>query len=255
MAEHEAMRTVVLLRGLIREARHWGDFAAQLQQALARPVVAPDLAGNGQRWRASSPLTISAMVEDLRTQLGAAPHPYLLVALSLGGMVALSWAQRYPQEVAGLVIINSSARPLSPLWQRLRPGSWPALLAQGLHPAAHREQGIWQLTSNRSPDPAVIACWQHWANECPVSVGNGVRQLWAASRYRVLEGPRQPMLVLTSRGDRLVDWRCSNALASRCGAALQVHPDAGHDLPLDDGRWCVGHIADWWQLSQPCPAV
>lgn len=255
MTKYSGAASLVLLRGLMRESRHWGDFTNQLERVLAMPVITPDLAGNGRRWHEFSPLKVAAMVEDLRTQLVDVPRPYLLVALSLGGMVALSWAQAYAAEVAGLVTINSSAQPLSPLWQRLRPASWPALLRQGLRRAECREPGIWQLTSNRPPVPAVIADWQRWARDCPVSVGNGLRQLWAASQYRLVQPPMQPLLVLTSRADRLVDWRCSNALACYCGAALQVHADAGHDLPLDDGPWCANHIADWWRLSQPSPAA
>ena len=255
MTEQAALPTLVLLRGLMRECRHWGDFGARQQQALGIPLATPDLAGNGQRWRERSPANVAAMVDDLRLQLGPAQPPYLLVALSLGGMVALEWARLYPDEVAGIVLINSSARPLSSLWQRLRPRSWLSLLTQGLQVAAKREPGIWQLTSNRTVDPETIRHWQQWAGECPVSASNGIRQLWAASQYRLLLPPTVPMLVLTSRGDRLVDWRCSNALATRCGAALQVHPEAGHDLPLDDSNWCVAHIADWWQLNRPSPAV
>lgn len=240
--------TLVLLRGLMREARHWGEFAPQLQHALGMPLATPDLAGNGQRCALVSPLSVSAMVEDLRAQLHPIQPPYLLVALSLGGMVALDWAGRYPEEIAGLVLINSSARPLAPLWQRLRPGSWVQLLQLVLQPPHQRETSLWQLTSNRPADAATIHLWQRYASDCPVRLGNGLRQLWAASQFKAALplATRRPALVLASANDRLVHWRCSNALASAVEAVFQLHPDAGHDLPLDDGSWCISQIVRWW---------
>ena len=40
----------VLLRGLVRESRHWGALPDLLAQALpAHPILCPDLPGNGVR--------------------------------------------------------------------------------------------------------------------------------------------------------------------------------------------------------------
>ena len=86
----------VLLRGLTREARHWGDFADQLARALppsspgATRVLALDLPGNGVFHQEASPASVAAMADFARAQLQARglPPPYRLVAMSLGGMVA-----------------------------------------------------------------------------------------------------------------------------------------------------------------------
>ena len=62
----------VLLRGLSREARHWGPLPDLLAQALpGARVLTPDLPGNGRRWRERSPNRIDAMVDALRTELQA----------------------------------------------------------------------------------------------------------------------------------------------------------------------------------------
>ena len=131
----------VLLRGLTREARHWGDMplllAQQLESNDATPppaVTTLDLPGNGAAASQTSPCSVRAMVEAARQQLAAtgARPPYALMAMSLGGMVATDWAQRYPDEVARLVLINTSMRPYSRFTERLRPASWArvALMAQ-----------------------------------------------------------------------------------------------------------------------------
>ena len=143
----------VLLRGLTREARHWGDFPAQLAAAVARPVITLDLPGNGQFNSLASPITVRCMTDSVRTQLQAMGHapPYQLLAMSQGGMVATDWAQTWPQEVARLVLINTSMRPHSRLTERLRPANWTqlALLAARWQGVDHAERVIHTLTCNR----------------------------------------------------------------------------------------------------------
>lgn len=240
----------VLLRGLSRESRHWGDFPEQLRQACGdAAVVALDLPGNGRRHGERSPATVGALVADLRRQLqqrGLAP-PYRLLALSLGAMVAVEWAVRQPQEVAGAVLINTSLRPFSPFYQRLKPGHYPALFGL-LHErdAGRRERIILGLTSNRPPDAATLAAWTAWAGQHPVAPGNALRQLLAAARFVApAVPPALPLLVLASAGDRLVDVRCSRRLAWAWQTAYAEHPTAGHDLPLDDGAWVARQVAAW----------
>ena len=109
--------TWVLLRGLTREARHWGGFAQQLAAALpaaeTAPVVALDLPGNGAFHREASPRSVRGMTDFARAQLLARglPPPYHLLAMSLGAMVAADWARQYPGEVLRLVLVNTSMRP------------------------------------------------------------------------------------------------------------------------------------------------
>ncbi len=240
----------VLVRGLTRERRHWGDFPARLQAVSAgAAVLAPDLPGNGARWRERSPASVAALAEDLRSALRAAGHapPYRLLALSLGAMVAVAWAERYPQELAGAVLLNTSLRPHSPFWQRLRPAAWPALWCIATGDAAAREAAVLRLTTRRAPDDdALLRDWTAWRRECPVSRANALRQLWAAAAWRAPDAaPAVPLLLLAGARDALVDPRCSQALAAAWGAPLAVHPDAGHDLPLDAGGWVVERVRAW----------
>lgn len=247
------MTTWVLLRGLAREARHWGDFVPALRGLLPpdHALLAPDLPGNGRRWREASPTTVEQLVHEARRELSPRRHrpPFVLVALSLGGMVAVQWAAADPARVAGCVLINSSLGGWSPFWQRLRPDSYPALAGLLLpgRSALARERAILHLTSSRRP--AVAEHWAAYAGECPVTRLNVLRQLAAAARYRApVQAPRVPLLVLASAQDRLVSPRCSHAIARGWGAALREHPTAGHDLPLDAPEWTAGQIAGWEAL-------
>lgn len=245
------MTTWVLLRGLAREARHWGGFGAQLQRELPgrEVVVALDLPGNGALWRERSPLRVEAMVEAARRELAHLPHrpPYVLVALSLGGMVALHWAGLERRKIQGCVLINSSLGGMSPFWHRLRPAAYPVLARILLaRDAAEREARILGLTSNLPVAEMTARLWARYAQEAPVHRANALRQLTAAARFRSRIGPPPvPTLLLASEQDRLVSCACSRALGNAWDAPLALHPTAGHDLPLDDPQWVVDRILAW----------
>jgi len=246
------MTTWVLLRGLTREVGHWGAFPQLLRDRLpGARVLAIDLPGNGRLNRETSPLRIEAMVQHCRTQLRAlgVGTPVCLLAMSLGGMVAVDWARRHPGELAACVLVNTSLRPFSPWYRRLRPANYPALLGF-LRPwlsDRQREQTILRITSRHPPpDNDSVGQWVALRRARPVSGANALRQLIAATRYRAsAEPPAVPMLVLASRCDALVDARSSHSLARRWQADIVEHPTAGHDLPLDDGPWLAQAVGAW----------
>lgn len=247
----------VLLRGLTREARHWGEFGDRLRQGLpAAQVVALDLPGCGARRDEPSPSRIVAMLDSVRQDLqqSGLTEPVHLLGLSLGAMLATEWATRYPAQVAGCVLINTSLRVCSAFHQRLRPHNYPQLariVLPGLDARA-REALVLHLTSALGdPDGRIVDAWAAYRQHSPVSGADALRQLLAAARYAGgSTAPPVPTLVLASAGDRLVDPACSRALAARWQAALAVHPSAGHDLPLDDGDWVVGQIRDWLRSAR-----
>lgn len=245
------MSTWVLLRGLTREARHWGEFPSTLRAACGDAAVyAIDLPGNGRLNRQRSPLQVAAMAENCRAQLrerGLAP-PYFVLAMSLGAMVAVAWATDYPEELGGCVLINTSLRPFSPFHQRLRAPNYLPLLRLLLPggDVGQRECTILRLTSSGTADPARLAAWIAYARQNPVSAPNALRQLLAAARYRApADKPATPLLILGSAQDQLVDPRCSRRLAVHWATAYAEHPTAGHDLPLDDAPWVVGQVRGW----------
>lgn len=244
------MSTWVLLRGLARESRHWGCFAADLQRHLPASDVAVtlDLPGTGSLWDERSPATVPGLVQEARRELALlrGKPPYVLVALSLGGMVAREWAAM-DRQVAGCVLINTSLGGVAPFWQRLRPRSYPTLLSL-LRPGLgllQRERAILHLTSNAPVQDVVAREWAAYARSAPITRMNVLRQLLAAARYRSRGAALVPTLLLASTRDRLVSVECSRRLARAWGAPLHEHPRAGHDLPLDDAAWVVEEIIRW----------
>lgn len=248
------MSTWVLLRGLMREAHHWGEFPLQFQNAMgAQNVVTLDFPGNGSLHAFTSPASVAGMADHCRIQLkqlGYTP-PYCVLALSLGAMVAVEWGRQNPAEIEKLVLINTSLTPHNPFYHRLRPANYPALLGFLLHGSAvHRERTILRLTSSQTrteqQQKALLEQWVAYAHECPVTRANILRQLKAAIGYRAAQtAPPVPLLLLAAQQDRLVNVKCSLTLAKQWGCDIKVHPTAGHDLPLDDWFWVAQQVKEW----------
>jgi pimeloyl-ACP methyl ester carboxylesterase len=245
----------VLLRGLSRASGHWGVFPEHLQRELAvlQPtvrLVALDLPGTGAFRRQASPTQVSAIVDACRGELQrqGIQGPLSLVGMSLGAAVLTDWANRYPAEVESGVLINPSLRPFSELFRRSRPLNYLELLLLSLSrfSTRMREERVLSLTTRLTPTQAVIDHWVELQRQYPLGVRNTVRQLLASRRYRASRTrPAAPMLLLCSKGDKLVDWRCSQAMSRAWGAPLRLHTKAGHDLPLDDPQWVARAVAEW----------
>ncbi|MDY6799163.1 MAG: alpha/beta hydrolase [Pseudomonadota bacterium] len=238
----------ILLRGLTREHAHWGDFPERLRQAFPGDRFhTVDLPGTGVHYREDSPDRVPAIRAAVRRQVAHIAGPYNLLALSMGGMVALDWAQNAERgEIQQLVMINTSSR-FSPPWRRMRPAVWPRILRlMARRELFDREKEILAMTSNRPVTLELAKQWYRIQRQRPVSLANARRQLTAAVRYR--PSPVRPLpdaLLLTSRGDRIVHWTCSQDLERRWQWTLRVHPWAGHDLPLDDADWIIREIRGW----------
>jgi pimeloyl-ACP methyl ester carboxylesterase len=238
-----------LLRGLARSQAHWGPFLDHLRAAFPGDRLdTPDLPGCGACRDGIAPLDVGRTVEAVRAGI-ARTGPLWLVGLSMGGMVAYEWARRWPDQVGGLVLINTSAGGLSAPWRRLRWTALPQLIAAAATgDVIARERRIYGFNSRETARrEAIVETWAALAREQPVRRANAVRQLLAAARYRVAPLPAPtPTLVLASTHDGMVDPACSRAIAAHVpGATLMEHPRAGHDLPLDDPDWVVGQIRAW----------
>lgn len=235
---------VLLIRGLLRESRHWLDFPALLSEKLQRPVYTLDLPGCGALFRQKSAASIPALRAQLQQQWIKTYPEYQdkavhLLAISMGGMLALDWAHDAPWQVKSLVLLNSSSAGLSPFWQRLKPANYLKIIQAVLAGPLVREELIWRMTVNKAVDPAILQLWQDWALACPVKRSNALRQLWAASRFRVQGKVDCPVFVLSALADQLVSPLCSRALAEMLNAPLLSLPEAGHDLPLEAKDWLL----------------
>jgi pimeloyl-ACP methyl ester carboxylesterase len=233
----------VLIRGLARESGHWGNFPQLLGSKLGVIPLSVNLPGCGDRNAERAGGSVPELLEQMRSEIPR-DEKKVLVGVSLGGMVALQWAQQYPQEVSAVVIINSSARNLNYSWERFRPEAVRTLLAAALSKPAEREQKILQLVCNsENVRRRYLPTFKALAEHRPVARRNFAKQLRAAYRFSAGKiSPAVPGLVAVSDADRLASPRCSRALAAYYEWPLVAHPTGGHDLALEDPAWLADQI-------------
>jgi pimeloyl-ACP methyl ester carboxylesterase len=241
----------VFIRGLGRHSGHWGPFVAEFRKWFPEDrIELMNLRGNGDLAHSPSLGSIADNVRDLRarSQFLRDEQPLHLLTISMGSMVGIEWAQQFPQEIEGVVAINTSDKGSSSFFERLRPANYEhfvSLLLRGATPL-QIENDILKITTNLLPDR------QHWAEifaQTPAtSRSNWLRQLCAASTYHFPEHkPRTEILLLASEKDRLVNPVCTKNIAEMWALKPHLHPSAGHDLPLDDGAWVCQEIQNWLQ--------
>ncbi len=239
----------LFLRGLAREQRHWGPFPRMFERQVPEARVhCLDLPGAGTEHGRASPTTIDGIVADLRARWlalrDAHAGPWALLGMSLGGMVGMAWCAEHPEDFARLVLGGSSAGDLSRPWRRFDLRIVPAALAaMAERSPARREEKILAFNARLCASPAAVAA--AWAAFPPMEPGNIVRQLRAATAFRVPARLEVPVLVLAGARDPLADPSCSRLLASQLGAPLRLHPGAGHELALDAPDWMAAEIAAW----------
>jgi pimeloyl-ACP methyl ester carboxylesterase len=101
--------TVVLFNGLGGVSAGWARITDPVAETSR--VCAYDRAGQGWSDEVDSPQDGVRAAQDLHTLLSTAGEdgPYVLVGHSIGGTYAMTYAARYPGQVAGLVLLDSSS--------------------------------------------------------------------------------------------------------------------------------------------------
>ncbi|ACR13726.1 alpha/beta hydrolase family protein [Teredinibacter turnerae T7901] len=243
---------VILLRGLGRESEHWFGFAELLKRRCAEiaPYIyftfaTPDTAGCGTEYQRKASHRLTELTDDLVRRLPTKTKDActVVVGLSMGGLIALDLANRYESLVDGVVVINSSTGN-QPWYRRMCPQALLTALTALALPLRQRENCIFNLVSNTQPEQARQGWWQIQRAR-PVSRLNLVRLLLAAAGFTLNETLAQKGLVIASQRDRLVDARCSGELAHYLNWPLEVHPSAGHDVPIDNPEWLADVVAQW----------
>lgn len=101
---------IVLLHGFCGSSSYWSEAAPLLARSYR--VIAPDLRGHGASFAPEGPYTIEEMADDIAALLDhlrverAVPFGH-----SLGGYIALAFAERHPGRLRGLSLVHSTAYP------------------------------------------------------------------------------------------------------------------------------------------------
>jgi pimeloyl-ACP methyl ester carboxylesterase len=191
----EGSPAVVLDAGLSDSWAVW----TKVQPAVARTtrVCSYDRAGIGYSDPGPLPRTSSRIVEELHVLLrnGGVPGPYVLVGHSFGGYDVRLFASRYPNEVAGLVLVDAAHEDQGTRY----PPEVREALARTLDEArrtaerAERGESVPRLASNLPPAIATRPAWYRALFEELRSVEASAAELRAAGPL-----PDVPLLVISA---------------------------------------------------------
>lgn len=253
----------ILMRGLVREQRHWGDFPTILARELGVRVHTIDIPGAGNQHREICPSTVPGIAEHVRarwltlraeTDRAHGKTSWGLLGVSLGGMISMAWAAAHPADFTRVVLANTSASNAGKPWDRMQPrallGVARGFFARDL---VERERIVLDTTVRLVPErerDAIARRWATYAAEAPVSRATLARQLLAASRFRAPNRIEPPTLVVIGGKDPLAAPACGRALAERFGAQLELHPDAGHDIGTDAPDWFAARVDAWLKAAR-----
>ena len=224
---------VLFLPGLLCDSDLWTGQLAAL--SAERPVAVASLTGSD---------TMAGLAE---AALASAPQRFALAALSMGGYVALEIMRRAPERVAGLALIDTSARPDTEEQSRRRralialartgrfKGVTPRLLPLLLHPA-------------RLEDPVLTGRVMAMA----ARIG---RDAFLRQQTAILGRPDSrpdlpriacPAVVVCGRQDELTPLPVSEEMAGLIpGAALVVVEDSGHLSTMERPEAVNAALAAW----------
>ena len=227
-------RTGVLLvhgfTGTPMSMRPWGEHLA----ARGFAVRCPLLPGHGTRWQDANASTHdqwTTTVAEAFDRLAAECDRVFVAGLSMGGTLAVRFAETRPDDLAGLILVNPALltqrldAKLLPLLARLTP-SWAPIASDIKKP------GVVELAYPKLPTRAMMQ----------------LRQLWAVTRAD-LARVTTPTIVFHSTEDHVVEPINTQVLLegiSSADATEVVLRDSYHVATLDnDAPAIFAGSVDW----------
>lgn len=246
------MKTLVLLHGLASNGSRWWDFAERTRLTGWR-ILRPSLrgaAGSSDR----APAGMAAWSAQIAALLDA---PAVIAGHCLGANIALDFAARHPERVAGLVLIE----PMPPraltgklaLLRRLR----YALLAFSWLVRGLNALGIYR----RRIEPMDLEAWDKAVRAGTADLSryaspfSDLRFTPLAGYFRSVAALSEPLpdlsrivrpvLVLTSKNTNMTDLARARAELQPLPHAEFVQLDAEHWIPTEQPEAMCRAIEDW----------
>ncbi|MEO1095359.1 MAG: alpha/beta hydrolase [Cyanobacteria bacterium J06638_28] len=255
---------ILCLHGHPGNSRCMRVFTAELAKRFT--TISPDLRGYGH----SKTNTAFAMAEHLDDvaallkELGT--QQYLILGWSLGGILAMEMALRYPEQVTGLILVATAARPRG----NHPPITWQDNLYTAIASILNRLVPGWQWNidtfGRRSLYRHLIqqhtqTAYQHLADEAFTAflqtskfagqaLNSAIRQGY--NRLPDLDQITAPTLVLCGERDRHITAAASQETAAHLpNSVLQTYPQTAHLFPWEIPTQVLVDMDDW--LAQHFP--
>lgn len=260
--------TIILVAGNSDFSVTWAYVQPQVAQYTR--VCSYDRAGLGWSEPSPHPRTANTMVEELHTLLVNAnvQGPYVLVGHSLGGLLVRVYAHNYPDEVVGMVLVDSAHEEYPLRLAALGLPDFAEKYARSFEQAAGQNRlyaflsstGIMALAPNNIPNLGLpdeaYAQWQAvFATtgffNTALAETNAIDGMFAETRaLRIVSLGSMPLVVL-SAGLWEPDPAYSDAENQRIREAIQVMQSDLAVLSSDSQHIIAQQSGHFIQLDQP----
>lgn len=235
---------VVLIHSLAMDgAFFWQPVAASL--AGKAEVLALDCRGHGASDKPAGPYSVEQFADDVACVMDAAGWPSAVIAgASMGGCVALAFAGRYPERVAGLGLIDTTA------WYGTdAPGAWAEraqkALDDGMGTLVDFQKTRWFSDGFREENPQIVdgAINVFLANNVEAYAAT-CRMLGACDMRSLLTSFRFPVAIMVGEEDYATPVAMAEQIHGAIpGSTLKVIDGARHFTPLEVPRVIAGELA------------
>ena len=193
-------------------------------------VLRYDIRGHGGSDVPVPPYTLEQMADDLHGLLDALGITQThFVGLSMGGLIGMTMALRFPRAVQSLVLADTTAcygPKMTPMWDdRIRVAE-----AEGIEPLLDRTMEAWFTPPFRAQQPAVIERVRAMLRPTDVRGYVGaIRAIGYVDLREAIGAIRCPTLILVGEEDRGTDITMARTMHERiAGSELAVLPNAAH---------------------------
>lgn len=245
--EHGAGVNVLLIHGFPLHRAMWSGQIEGLKKCAR--LIAPDLRGFGKSDVPAPPYGMEDFAEDLNGLLAhLRVERVILCGFSMGGYISFAFQRRFPEKVAGMVLIDTRADADSEEARGKRLEMAEAIRQRGVELAAETMVPKLLAEQSRRHNPDLIA---RVASMIRDNSADGVAnaQLAMASRpdsTSDLGRINCPVLIVVGDQDALTPVAVSEAMAARLPRCdLRIIGGAGHLTPMEYPERVNAAIGDY----------
>ncbi|GAB4015967.1 alpha/beta hydrolase [Spirosoma migulaei] len=198
--------SICLIHGHGVDASIWDSVYADL--ILDVPVLKPDFS------RVTNHLTIEAYAEDLYGHIRALQvEKVVLVGHSMGGYMALAFAEQHPELVQGLVLYHSTATADDDTRKEARQQAIEGLKTQGTAPFIQKQLPK-MVAPDYPPEKTQVLVEQFLSLPADALIAGISAIASRPDRTQVLRDAKFPILLALGREDQLIPYQKTAQLAS-----------------------------------------
>ena len=263
LCQGQGSPAVILESGIPGSSLGWASVIEDI--ASFATVCAYDRAGYGWSQSGPEPRTISNIARELRDLLRTAgvDPPYILAGHSFGGLVVQLYASQFPDEVAGMVLVDSSHPDLA-----RRPGQFEQIAGVAFRLKLLAPLGIPRLMFDPPPAGSPESRSSS-VRTMEKEILSTTRSFWTiASEMKGLreslnqaaEDPprlgRKPLVVLTEGQHRREFWHAMQEKLTKLSDASEWHVvnGAGHFIHRDKPDIMVDAVRRVVESTRNAPA-